>query len=47
MKYRFIETKSKDKPWKLVKDPDGNKEVIGTYESIQAAKSKLRSIVRK
>lgn len=47
MKYRFITTKSKDKPWKLVKDPDGEKETIGTYETIQAAKSKLRSIVRR
>lgn len=43
MKYRF--EKAKD-GYKLIKDPDGEKKVLGTYKTIQAGKSKLRSIIR-
>lgn len=46
MKYRLIKTKSKEKPWKLIKDPDGENTTIGTYKTIQDGKSELRSIIR-
>lgn len=46
MKYRFVRTKSKDKPWKLVKDPDDENKTIGTYKSKSGAQSAHRKILR-
>lgn len=46
MKYRFLETKSKTKPWKLIKDPDGENKTIGTYKSKSGAQSAHRSILK-
>lgn len=45
MKYRIIETKSKDKPFKLIQDPEGENKTLGSYKTIQAAKEKLRHVV--
>ncbi len=45
MKYRIVEGKSKDKPYKLIKDPEGENKTIGSYATIQAAKEKLRHVV--
>lgn len=45
MKYRIIRTTSKTKPYKIIVDPDGVNKSLGTYETIQAAKSKLRSVI--
>lgn len=47
MKYRNIKGKAKDKPYKLIQDPDGENKTISDYKSIQAAKEKLRHIVCK
>ena len=47
MKYRIILGKSKDKPYKLIQDPDGDNKTIGSYKTIQAAKEKLRHVVCK
>ena len=46
MKYRFLKTKAKDYPWKLIKDPDGENKTIGKYKSISGAQSKHRSILK-
>ena len=45
MKYRIVLGKSKDKPYKLIQDPDGENNTIGSYKTIQAAKEKLRHVV--
>jgi len=46
MKYRFLKIKSKNKPWKLIKDPDGENKTICTYKSISGAQSAHRKILR-
>lgn len=46
MKYRFVRINSKDKSWKLIKDPDGENKTIGTYKSISGAQSAHRKILR-
>ncbi len=38
---------TKEKPYKLTRDPEGDDETLGTYGSIQAAKEKLRHVVCK
>lgn len=47
MKYRIIPSSKRGKKLDLFKDPEGKNELLGSYDSIQAAKSALRSIVLK
>lgn len=47
MKFRIIKGKAKDKPYRLIQDPDGENKTIGNYKSIQAAKERLSHIVCK
>jgi hypothetical protein len=44
MKYRIVPSK-KGKKLDLIKDPEGENKRLGSYSTIQAAKSALRAIV--
>ena len=46
MKYRFLETEGKEKPWKLIKDPDGENKTVGTYKTKSGAQAKHRAILK-
>lgn len=46
MKYRIIPSKKRGKKLEAIQDPEGENPVsLGTFETIQAAKSAVRAIV--
>lgn len=47
MKYRIVEGKSKENPFKAIRDPEGEDKTIGIYATFDQASVAIRDIVLK